>query len=476
MTLEALHGIPLMVRVSSLRWPNQQRPPTKSWEIWTSALRTLQPRNTLLIPLGLWTTHLSHQSWNWYHSAHDTSLYRQDHSTDTWTKYNGIPNPKRSTRSAASVVFNTTTGQPCPRPPAALLPASVNQGRCNDLLTATPGPPKPAPPLPKPTASTVPGLLLEDAYYSSFYKSYRFPNTAVYETIAQECPSGISVLYRSYYDIEGISYGWTIYSSSSNAILDTGVVSRGFVPHVSSMQRTELEAVLNVLSLLTCIHQCYSVTHSKIDVYCLLKATTRLMRSLLYHSVSSALDDHGDLLAELSYILQVLSSKSKIHYKYLNLAAEENGSPIPLRYISQLGTGISSHRDEINAFPLLQDYINPSRNTIQLGYKDRQLLTKIKSIIRKELYSAAIQDTICKQEDWTYPQFHSIDWDALEYALSQTWSCKHITYTKLTHKLLNTNVQNHKFYKKSALCPCCASSPETLMHMLSCPSTEVAAF
>jgi len=104
-------------------------------------------------------------------------------------------------------------------------------------LTTTPGPPKPAPPLPKPTESTVSGLLLEDAYYSSFYNSYRFPNTVVYETIAQECLSGISVLYRSCYDIEGISYGWTIYSSSSNAILDTGVVSRGFVPHVSSMQR-----------------------------------------------------------------------------------------------------------------------------------------------------------------------------------------------------------------------------------------------
>jgi hypothetical protein len=237
----------------------------------------------------------------------------------------------------------------------------------------------------------------------------------------------------------------------------------------------ELEAVLNVLSLLTCIHQYYSVTHSKIDVYCLLKATTRLMRGLLYPSVSSALDDHGDLLAELSYILQIPCSKSKIHYKYLNLA-EENGSPIPLRYISQLGTDISSHSDEINAFPRPQDYISPSCNTIQLRYKDRPLLTKIKTIISRELYSAAIQDTICKQEDWTSLQFHSIDWDALEYAFSRAWSCKRITYTKLTHKLLNTNVQNHKFSGRSALCPCCTSSPETLTHMLSCPSTEVAAF
>jgi hypothetical protein len=232
-----------------------------------------------------------------------------------------------------------------------------------------------------------------------------------------------------------------IYSSSLTTILDTVEVSWGLVPNVSSMRRTELEALLNAIALIACIHKCNYVTKGKIDVYCLSKTTTRLMHGLLYHSVSSALDDHGELLAELSHILWTLSSKSTIHYKYLNLAAEKD-PPTPLHYINQLGTDISSHCKELDAFPP-QDYISPSKNTINLRYQGRPLVTKIRPNIRKDLYSEAIQATICKQEDWTPLQFHSVDWDALEYAFSRTWSCKCITYTKLKHilwqQLFNTN-------------------------------------
>jgi len=115
--------------------------------------------------------------------------------TDNWYSYKGILNPWQRTRSATSIVFTTSMGQPCSRPPAALLPASVAHNIYTDLLIVTPGPPKPVPPLPKQTASTVPGLLLADTYYSSFYHHYQFPDNGAYAAIAQECSSGISVLH-----------------------------------------------------------------------------------------------------------------------------------------------------------------------------------------------------------------------------------------------------------------------------------------
>jgi len=58
---DIFHGIPLTERTSTLKWPNQQRPPPKAWALWSSALKPLQPRDTLLTPLGPWFSNASHQ-------------------------------------------------------------------------------------------------------------------------------------------------------------------------------------------------------------------------------------------------------------------------------------------------------------------------------------------------------------------------------------------------------------------------------
>jgi hypothetical protein len=47
-------GLPLLDRKSTLNWPSQQRPSDKDWAVWSSALKTLQPRNKLITPLGNW--------------------------------------------------------------------------------------------------------------------------------------------------------------------------------------------------------------------------------------------------------------------------------------------------------------------------------------------------------------------------------------------------------------------------------------
>jgi hypothetical protein len=121
-------------------------------------------------------------------------------------------------------------------------------------------------------------------------------------------------------------------------------------------------------------------------------------------------------------------------------------------------------------------YINPPHNAVWISYGGHPLLTKIQSTICHDLYSSSIQATICKQEGWTLTQFNQIDWPAHEFAFLRTWSTKRIAYTKLSHKLLNTNVQNKKFYGKSDLCPCCNSFPETIQRLFACSSPDVVEF
>ena len=241
------------------------------------------------------------------------------------------------------------------------------------------------------------------------------------------------------------------------------------------MKRTEIEALLHVTHIILCIHKGLYVRDSRIDLYCLSKSTTRLARGLLYRSVSSALADHGDLLAELTYILKKLRPMSTIKYHYLDIA-NPRSAQIPLQHIQTLGADMDTHRSQIEDSIPQQLYINPPHNAVQLYYKSQPLLTQIKSTLRRDLYLSAIQHTICKQENWTVTQFGQVDWLAHSYAFNNAWSTKRITLSKLVHKLLNTNEQNRKFYGKNDTCPCCLCHPETFLHVLICSSPDVVAF
>jgi len=209
-----------------------------------------------------------------------------------------------------------------------------------------------------------------------------------------------------------------------------------------------------VVHLLECIFSTYSVTGGRINLFCLTKTTTKLVRGLLYQSVSTALDDHGDILSDLAIRLRYLHSQSIITYKYLNLEARTK-DPVPISHMGTLGSSITEHQDQLPNYPPEQVYMSPPHCKVHLTYNNKPLVTRIRSIIRNDLYSSTIQETICKQEAWSAVTFTQIDWQAHEYAFKTSWTCKRFMYTKLVHNLLNTNVQNRRYYGTSDLCPCC---------------------
>jgi len=425
---DVFHGLPLIDRTSTLKWPCQQRPPPKDWGVWASALRTLQPRNSLLQPLGPWLHANSHQSWFWFKAAQSPIFYYHD-GEDQWLSYQALDTSWR-TRSRTALIIDEAEGTPLQqRPQGELLPVSATRDRYTTLTTVIVGQPKPIPKQPRWPANTVSSLLVEDAYFSSFYHHYQFPDEETYHRVACECTTGISLLYRSNYTSERIIFGWVVYSTSSSEILYKGVVSKGTIPGVSSQYRAELESLVLILNLLRCITHRFSVTGGKIETFCLSKKATKLVRGLLYRSVASALDDQGDLLAELSYILRRLSHRATMTYQHLDVS-NERGPPIPLKHIAQLGSDITTFGDSMES-PPPEVYLNPPHNAITMTYQGKPLLAKIKTTLRRDMYSAAIQTTICKQEMWTAQQFLSVDWAAHECAFFRVWSCRQIFTLKL---------------------------------------------
>jgi hypothetical protein len=91
-------------------------------------------------------------------------------------------------------------------------------------------------------------------------------------------------------------------------------------------------------------------------------------------------------------------------------------------------------------------------------------------IVSIDLYAESLKDTIVKSEKWSERIFHLVAWDAFSKAFSKLSRTRQVSYSKLTHRLLQTNSRNKLFYGTTATCPCCNQQEETIAHVFACPS------
>jgi hypothetical protein len=149
----------------------------------------------------------------------------------------------------------------------------------------------------------------------------------------------------------------------------------------------------------------------------------------------------------LQYQWRRFTKLSTMQSFYCDLTSTK-GNAKAKQHLERLGSDFNSFWEGADYTAQSVEYINPPHNAVQIGYGGCPLLKKIRSTIRRDLSLPSLQATICKQEGWTTAQFNYIDWSAHEYAFLKTWSSKRITYAKLAHKLVNTNVQSKKYYGK----------------------------
>jgi hypothetical protein len=72
-----------------------------------------------------------------------------------------------------------------------------------------------------------------------------------------------------------------------------------------------------------------------------------------------------------------------------------------------------------------------------------------------------------------YGSIQQVDWDAFSKASKKLPRWQQLSYCKIIHELINTNVQNSKLYNKDPSCPCCLQCPETLEHILKCQEPSI---
>jgi hypothetical protein len=302
-----------------------------------------------------------------------------------------------------------------------------------------------------------------------------FPSELEVANIVEEYTQGISIVTRSFYDPQALTHGWTVYSTTSSLKLYTNIHTKPFTPGVSTEKRQILECICHVIFSLRVIGEVHNLSGGTITLYCNSKGTTSLLHRLRYHNVTSALDDDGDVITEIKYQLKKVEKIATMNFCYFNLESK-TGDDIPRQFVNELGNAFNSHQADLTVPLPALPFMNPPHNAVHLRLNGQPLLTQIRKTLRCALYRTSIRATICKQEGWSTHQFNQVDWSAHEFAFQQTWSSKRIIYTKLAHNLLNTSMQNYKFYGKSALCPCCSLCDETLQHVFTCNTPEVVEF
>jgi hypothetical protein len=177
------------------------------------------------------------------------------------------------------------------------------------------------------------------------------------------------------------------------------------------------------------------------------------------------------LITEIRHCTIVISKCLTLKFNYHNV--DGKAQPAITKLVGSMGRDVEKHHETLpNSFPSIP-YENPPTNPVSIYYPKSPFVNNVASTIRQALHEEAICLTICKQEKWDKSQLQMVDWQAMEAAFHQTWSCKRLSFTKLSHKLLNTNAQNHKFYGKPATCPCRRHAAETLEHVFTCSSSEV---
>jgi hypothetical protein len=97
-------------------------------------------------------------------------------------------------------------------------------------------------------------------------------------------------------------------------------------------------------------------------------------------------------------------------------------------------------------------------------------------VVTEELYAETLEEIILKCERWDESSFNLVTWQAYKMMFTKLNQMQHVTYTKISHKLLQTNSRNRRFYGTDGKCACCNTYEETFTHVLTCspvrPSTH----
>ncbi len=472
---QTLKGHRLADRKSNLKWPKQQSPTREDWILWSSALQQLQMGNKLKIKLTTWTSE-PHQFWFWYMDTNLALLFY--HPNDTaW--YSATPHQSvsgRKTRSANRPSFLaddiTATTPPDSR---SIIPVSINR-EPNDT-TIYPTQHSFFLPTPSTTPPTENTTLQSHISSNSFYNRLVGPLTTPKVDgllIAESIKDGslLACCDGSYSPVSKLSlHGWVIADQTSIFWNGAGPVDGH--KHLTSAYRAELGGFVATLHILHSICTFYQITNGAVIIYGDCLSAINKLQKKSYGSLKDYLVANFDLLNDRRILLEKLKTNISVTLHWVKGHSTGNKKSRP-QILNDIAHSLAYEflNKDMGNYNSSTTVIDPPSLEASVIFDGSSITSNMASILQRELQRERLQDTICKAENWSKSTFRKVDWVAYGKAFRSLSRVKQISISKLSHKLLNTNHLNQKFYGLSGACSCCEKHIETFSHMLTCSNNH----
>ena len=264
------------------------------------------------------------------------------------------------------------------------------------------------------------------------------------------------------------SHGWVMANGGKKLLLQGAGPVDGH-PKLTSSYRSELGGLLAVLYTIYRVCQYYQVTSRKVTYHCDNKGVLNNVFSQTPPGISPYLQPDEDLLMEAKRLLNIIPVTIVAHWVKGHYTGKDREYKHDLNDIADsLATSFNRrpHPQYVpKAMPLVHKHFGA-----RIIYEGSTITNKLRPLMAQALHRDAITSHILRKTKWTDRIFQLIHWDAHELAFKRLSRSRQISTAKLIHGLVNTNVQNQRYYNKSPLCPCCLTENETFDHVLSCSS------
>jgi hypothetical protein len=260
----------------------------------------------------------------------------------------------------------------------------------------------------------------------------------------------------------GYAFGWALYTNKKVGTYSGLLTGRYNIDNAT----VQLTGLLGLLSNLPTAH---GTTSIELQLHL---SSKEVVRSLLNKSpvgIKQAITDTSNLLLDIKKCQKSLGSIYTVYYK--DVITDE--SPKQLQQaLADAASLIADSEEDPLQLKEVQGVLQSCSTYIERDGKP--LVGLSKKVVIEELYEEQLRGTIQKAERWNQATYNKVDWGAYEKVFAKLSRARQVTYAKKSHRLVQTNARNYRFYGTDSSCPCCGNQEETLSHIFICPTVEVA--
>jgi hypothetical protein len=261
-------------------------------------------------------------------------------------------------------------------------------------------------------------------------------------------------------------HGWVMALPSKEAVM-TGSGPISGDPMIASPYRAELSGLVATLYLIYKICAYHDVSSGKLTLYCDNNGAINNVFYRPFYGINSFIQSDYDLIQVAKNLCQsipinITATWVKGHSQAIQKTVQED-----MNIQADLLAGRYAEQPDPSFLPNSYQ-IPPPHYKVRIIHHNKVITAQLYRTLQHLFHSDPLRHNIMKRNNISAQVMDLINWDAFSTSFKRLTRNRKIRTAKLVHHLINTNVQNNKYYGSSSLCPCCQEKDKTFAHVLQC--------